>query len=63
MSSVLVFGLSLPLAFVDTEAAMWFWLTLIPAHFALGPAPADSRHSEPPLRTARSCRWAGSPQR
>ncbi|WP_267924746.1 hypothetical protein [Streptomyces liliifuscus] len=34
MSSVLVFGLSLPLAVVNTEAAMWFWPTLIPAHFA-----------------------------
>ncbi|WP_369229457.1 TMEM175 family protein [Streptomyces sp. R21] len=35
-SSVLIFSLSVPLAFVSTEAAMWFWLTLIPAHFVLG---------------------------
>jgi uncharacterized membrane protein len=35
-SSVLIFGLSIPLAFVNTEAAMWFWLTLVPAHYALG---------------------------
>lgn len=35
-ASVLVFGLSIPLAFVNTEAAMWFWLTLIPAHYVLG---------------------------
>ncbi|MFF1713132.1 TMEM175 family protein [Streptomyces sp. NPDC058268] len=35
-SSVLIFGLSIPLAFVSTEAAMWFWLTLIPAHYVLG---------------------------
>ncbi|MET8422190.1 TMEM175 family protein [Streptomyces sp. NPDC005134] len=35
-SSVLIFGLSVPLAFVNTAAAMWFWLTLIPAHYILG---------------------------
>jgi len=35
-SSVLIFGLSIPLAFVNTEAAMWSWLTLIPAHYILG---------------------------
>ncbi|WP_369243615.1 TMEM175 family protein [Streptomyces sp. R41] len=35
-SSVLIFGLSIPVAFVNTEAAMWFWLTLIPAHYVLG---------------------------
>ncbi|MBT2229342.1 TMEM175 family protein [Nonomuraea sp. NEAU-A123] len=35
-SSVLIFGLSIPLAFVNTKAAMWFWLTLIPAHYLLG---------------------------
>ncbi|MFC9847001.1 TMEM175 family protein [Streptomyces sp. NPDC127595] len=35
-SNVLIFGLSIPLAFVNTEAAMWFWLTLIPAHYVLG---------------------------
>ncbi|MEU9782675.1 TMEM175 family protein [Streptomyces phaeochromogenes] len=35
-SSVLIFGLSIPLAFVNTEAAMWFWLALIPAHYFLG---------------------------
>jgi uncharacterized membrane protein len=35
-SSVLIFGLSIPLAFVSTDAAMWFWLTLIPAHLILG---------------------------
>lgn len=34
-SSVLIFGLSVPLAFINTEAAMWFWLTLIPAHYLL----------------------------
>ncbi|WP_217566522.1 TMEM175 family protein [Streptomyces sp. GbtcB7] len=38
-SSVLIFGLSVPLAFVNTEAAMWFWLTLIPAHYILGRHP------------------------
>ncbi|MER5663178.1 TMEM175 family protein [Streptomyces mirabilis] len=38
-SSVLIFGLSVPLAFVNTEAAMWFWLTLIPAHCILGRHP------------------------
>ncbi|MGW6202649.1 TMEM175 family protein [Streptomyces sp. NPDC055089] len=36
VSSVLIFGLSIPLAFVNTEGAMWFWLTLIPAHYVLG---------------------------
>lgn len=35
-SSVLIFGLSVPLAFVSTKAAMWFWLTLVPAHYVLG---------------------------
>ncbi|MFG2346916.1 TMEM175 family protein [Streptomyces phaeochromogenes] len=35
-SSVLIFGLSIPLAFFNTEAAMWFWLALIPAHYFLG---------------------------
>jgi uncharacterized membrane protein len=35
-SSVLVFGLSIPLAFVNTEAAMWFWIALVPAHYAIG---------------------------
>lgn len=35
-SSALVFALSIPLAFVNTEAAMWFWLALIPAHYTLG---------------------------
>jgi uncharacterized membrane protein len=35
-SSVLVFGLSIPLAFVNTEAAMWFWIALAPAHYAIG---------------------------
>jgi uncharacterized membrane protein len=35
-SSVLIFGLSIPLAFVNTEAAMWFWLALVPAHYVLG---------------------------
>lgn len=35
-SSVLIFGLSVPLAFVNTGAAMWFWLKLIPAHYVLG---------------------------
>uniref|UniRef100_A0AAU3GRV9 TMEM175 family protein n=1 Tax=Streptomyces sp. NBC_01401 TaxID=2903854 RepID=A0AAU3GRV9_9ACTN len=35
-SSVLIFGLSVPLAFVSTQGAMWFWLTLIPAHYVLG---------------------------
>jgi uncharacterized membrane protein len=37
--SVLIFGLSIPLAFVDTAAAMWFWLTLIPAQYLLGHYP------------------------
>ncbi|MFD4413749.1 transposase family protein [Streptomyces sp. NPDC058476] len=40
-SSVLIFGLSAPLAFVNTEAAMWFWLTLIPAHYVLGHYPRE----------------------
>ncbi|MBK6016861.1 TMEM175 family protein [Streptomyces sp. MBT53] len=35
-SSVLVFGLSIPLAFLNTKAAMWFWIALVPAHYALG---------------------------
>ncbi|MFD4524672.1 TMEM175 family protein [Streptomyces sp. NPDC058470] len=35
-SSVLIFRLSIPLAFVNTEAAMWFWLTLIPARYVIG---------------------------
>ncbi|MBK3576926.1 DUF1211 domain-containing protein [Streptomyces sp. MBT65] len=38
-SSVLVFGLSIPLAFVNTQAAMWFWVTLVPAHYVLGRFP------------------------
>ncbi|MCZ4124937.1 TMEM175 family protein [Streptomyces sp. H39-S7] len=29
--SVLIFALSVPLAYVNTAAAMWFWLALIPA--------------------------------
>ncbi|MER5893916.1 TMEM175 family protein [Streptomyces sp. NPDC001876] len=44
VSSVLIFGLSVPLAFVNTEGAMWFWLTLIPAHYVLG----HYRHRLPP---------------
>ncbi|MFJ9968465.1 TMEM175 family protein [Streptomyces avermitilis] len=43
-SSVLIFGLSVPLAFVNTEAAMWFWLTLIPAHCVLGHQRRRLRH-------------------
>lgn len=35
-ASVLVFGLSVPLAFVDPAAAMWFWLTLVPVHYVIG---------------------------
>ncbi|MFJ9375369.1 hypothetical protein [Streptomyces sp. NPDC101455] len=35
-SSVLVFVLSIPLAYVNTAAAMWFWITIIPAHAVLG---------------------------
>ncbi|MFI6464960.1 hypothetical protein [Streptomyces sp. NPDC050538] len=31
-----MFGLSIPLAYVDTTAAMWFWITIVPAHYALG---------------------------
>ncbi len=46
-SSVLIFGLSVPLAFVNTAAAMWFWLTLVPAHHILGRHPADSRTVPP----------------
>ncbi|MFF4130875.1 TMEM175 family protein [Streptomyces mirabilis] len=44
-SSVLIFGLSVPLAFVNTAAAMWFWLTLVPAHHILGrhPRPLPQR--------------------
>lgn len=38
-SSVLVFGLSIPLAYVDTTAAMWFWITIVPAHLVLGHYP------------------------
>jgi len=34
-SSVLIFCLSIPLAFINTEAAMWFWLALVPAHVVL----------------------------
>ncbi|MFE4754995.1 hypothetical protein ACFRIB_32795 [Streptomyces mirabilis] len=43
-SSVLIFGLSVPLAFVNTEAAMWFWLTLIPAHYILDRHPRRLPH-------------------
>ncbi len=43
-SSVLIFGLSVPLAFVHTEAAMCFWLMLIPAHYLL----SHFRHRPPP---------------
>ena len=35
-SSVLVFALSIPLAFVNTAAAMWFWIAIVPAHVVLG---------------------------
>ncbi|MFF1676748.1 TMEM175 family protein [Streptomyces sp. NPDC058256] len=35
-SSALIFTLSVPLAYINPEAAMWFWLTLIPAHYVLG---------------------------
>ncbi|WP_369187457.1 TMEM175 family protein [Streptomyces sp. R08] len=35
-SSVLVFVLSIPLAYVNTAAAMWFWITIVPAHVVLG---------------------------
>jgi uncharacterized membrane protein len=38
-ASVLIFGLSIPLAFVNTAGAMWFWLTLIPAQYILGHHP------------------------
>ncbi|MGW3283029.1 TMEM175 family protein [Streptomyces sp. NPDC001002] len=38
-SSVLIFGLSIPLAFLNTDAAMWFWITLVPTHFVLGRFP------------------------
>jgi uncharacterized membrane protein len=51
-SSVLIFGLSIPLAFVNTGAAMWFWLTLIPAHYVLGRYPRRLPHiptSAPPV--------------
>ncbi|WP_167151110.1 MULTISPECIES: TMEM175 family protein [Streptomyces] len=34
-ASVLILGLSIPLAFINTAAAMWFWLTLIPAHYVV----------------------------
>jgi uncharacterized membrane protein len=34
-AKVLIFVLSVPLAFINTAAAMWFWLTLVPAHFLL----------------------------
>ena len=47
-SNVVIFGLSIPLAFVSTNAAMWFWLTLIPAHYLLGHHPRRPRDSEPP---------------
>ncbi|MFI5704636.1 TMEM175 family protein [Streptomyces xanthochromogenes] len=34
-ASVLILGLSIPLAFINTAAAMWFWLTLIPAQYVV----------------------------
>ncbi|MCX5129391.1 TMEM175 family protein [Streptomyces sp. NBC_00347] len=33
--SVTIFVLSIPLAFVSTAAAMWFWVALVPAHHLL----------------------------
>lgn len=35
-STVLVFGLSVPLAFVSPSAAKWFWIALFPAKFVIG---------------------------
>ncbi|MGX9887651.1 TMEM175 family protein [Streptomyces sp. NPDC002276] len=35
-TSALIFALSIPLAFVDTTAAMWFWATLVPVHYLIG---------------------------
>jgi hypothetical protein len=35
-TSALVFALSIPLAFVDTTAAMCFWITLAPTHYLIG---------------------------
>jgi uncharacterized membrane protein len=32
-AGVVIFGLSVPLAFVSTAAAMWFWITRVPAQF------------------------------
>ncbi|MET7683461.1 TMEM175 family protein [Streptomyces sp. NPDC005423] len=34
-ADVLVFLLSVPLAFLDTTAAMWFWLALLPVQYLL----------------------------
>ncbi|MEU8700020.1 TMEM175 family protein [Streptomyces sp. NPDC048680] len=45
-SRVLIFCLSIPLAYVSTEAAMLFWLALIPAHYILG----RHRHGVPAIR-------------
>ncbi|WP_262058593.1 TMEM175 family protein [Streptomyces sp. STR69] len=35
-ASALVFALSIPLAYVNTTAAMCFWVTLVPTHYLIG---------------------------
>ncbi|MGP4002586.1 TMEM175 family protein [Streptomyces sp. 8N706] len=35
-STVLVFGIGVPLAFVSPTVALWFWLTLVPAKAVIG---------------------------
>ncbi|MFF3209521.1 TMEM175 family protein [Streptomyces sp. NPDC002886] len=40
--SVVIFVLSIPLAFVSTAAAMWFWLALVPARHLVRRRPSAS---------------------
>lgn len=35
-STVLVFGITVPLAFISPNAAMWCWVALLPAKFLIG---------------------------
>ena len=44
-STVIVFGLTVPLAFVSPTAAKWVWLALFPAKFLIG---RSQRHTRTP---------------
>ncbi|MFE2420165.1 TMEM175 family protein [Streptomyces hokutonensis] len=35
-TSALVFALSIPLAYINTTAAMCFWVTIVPTHYLIG---------------------------